>query len=802
MTGLSALSRYPAFFWTVTGLLSVTLFSNYLVFSAAERLLLRPFASLQRLEDTFVVFSSDRVSLEQLGLSGPTVVDLSQSEIFEKVGASITLPVTVRTREESFAEEINSGWITQDFLSILEFRTLLGREILKEDIEHASNVVLLSKNFWEQNYSSSIDVLNQVIEVDGMPYEVIGVTEDTPDAHAKLVGSEVRMWIPVTAGYSMRFGPASLGDFPLVDRALRTIGRVSAGTTVSKLKERLTILSEILRAEPGELRNSEEWTLDAIPFRRFLIEDVQKPLILLVACAALLSLVTCLTVGSLFSLRALSRDFELSIRKSLGASPGRLVRSIVVEGTVLIALATILGLLFSVIHTKIGFLASSIPGSFSEGRGVSIIPVLLTTSAIGTFLFGSLLFVHRSVISSKCLPFLRSGRKTRIFLPTLAFAIALSVVLASGLAIIGQSLRHSTTGYPGYSRENLLTLKILLPRTRYKFSQAQSVFRTLRAQIEALPGVRSVGEISQLPLSGGENLGNAYFLSKEGSSSANSVVVDIRFVDPSYFSSIGAELVSGRVFGDQDNSQNPLVVIVDDEFVRLFSRNKSVVGEQVSVISPSLPQTVIGVIKHQRLHRPQTSGPPQVFVPLPQIPSLSRYFVIKTERESDPTITSGVRRIVREFDPDLPVTDIATMEARFRQALQGELTVFALLGLFSSLSILTTAASFVSALLILQKRRHSELLIRAAVGASPWQLWWETARRSVIWTGSGLLVGLLLAPALCQYLAVYLNPGISPKDSQPYILGCLLVLFVVSAACIIPLLRIRELSIAEVLRSG
>ncbi len=285
------------------------------------------------------------------------------------------------------------------------------------------------------------------------------------------------------------------------------------------------------------------------------------------------------------------------------------------------------------------------------------------------------------------------GRRVQTVLVVAEVALALVLLVGAGLMI--QSFSELARSNPGFRPEGVLTLRINLPATRYDAPGRAAFFDRLLALVASLPGVTHAGAISHLPLSGIGTSGTTIVDRSETVTDPNLLAfeADRRWVSADYFTTMGVQLIAGRFFEDRDGPEAPLVAIVDQEFVRRFWPSENPIGRFISLPAgggdPVLRQ-VVGIVAHSRHTDVDTVGREQSYYPYRQMPQASMFVAVKTD--GDPSaLAPAVRAEVLSIDPDQPVADVQTMQARVDRSLSQPRFNLLLLGAFALVALVLAA---------------------------------------------------------------------------------------------------------------
>lgn len=391
---------------------------------------------------------------------------------------------------------------------------------------------------------------------------------------------------------------------------IRYLGRLKPGVTFAAAQQDLDAVAHRLRERYGEYR-SENLKLEATPLKQDVVREVRPPLLALMAGAGFVLLIACVNVANLLLVRGNMRRKEIAVRASIGASRGRVVRQLMVESLLLGTIAGALGLGIGALGVRL--LLRLRPESLARLDSLAFDPVVLVfilgISLVSTILFGALPAFEATKLNLSAT--LRTiGRGTRIagrkhVRKLLVMAeIASAFLLLSGTVLMVLTFRHLEAADPGFDPHRVLTFEIGFPGNRYERDADRNRFATeLEGRLSSLPGVRSVGAVSHLPLDDYPNWYSPYTPAGFTAQTSKNPLADYRAVTPGYFSAMGARILEGRPFTAMDRADTAPVVIVDDLLAATWP-NQDAVGKKIAVEHfkegdfVQGPATVIGVVKH------------------------------------------------------------------------------------------------------------------------------------------------------------------------------------------------------------
>jgi predicted permease len=685
--------------------------------------------------------------------------------------------------------------VTTGFFSILRAQPLLGRTFLdEEDSSGRDHEIVLSYNLWQSRFGGDRDVVGKRISLNQQAFTVVGV-----------MGQNFQFPIPIDPAFSPEmWKPLGWTD---QERAVRdnhnyaVVARLKAGVSLQQARSELDSISKQLAEQhPGDNKG---WGATAVSLREDLVGDVRPALLILFGAVVLVLLIACANVANLLLVKALSRRKEVAIRTALGASWYRLLQQSVTETLLMAVAGGGAGLILAHYGVKliVRFLAQQLPRSTEIGLdgwvlvfafGIS----LLTGIAVGSF--SALRLVKNDVSESLKQGLGRTtsdsgGARARSVLIVSEVALSLMLLIGAGLLIRSLLvLRHVN---PGFDPNQLLTLDISIPRTKFSTAAEQATYydRVL-SQVRALPGVKDAGLIDSLPLSGN---GSHQPISVEGRpvvAMAEQPEVDVRLISPGYISAMHIPLLSGRDFNTSDVEGRPAAVLISQSLAKLFWPNESPIGKHLTqYFFREFPRVVVGVVGDVKLDALNETRPvPTLYTSLAQASagtggtwrSFGMSLVLRTS--ADPlNVVSIVTNSIREVDSEVPLLNIRTMDQSVSASLSSQRFTMLLLAAFAGTAVMLAAAGIYGVLAYVVTRRTREIGVRMALGAAGGDVFRLIIGQGMWTTAIGMGIGIVGALALTRTMQSLLF-GVSTTDPLT-LLGVTLVLAAVSLlACWIP----------------
>ncbi len=690
--------------------------------------------------------------------------------------------------------------------------TALGRVLTAADGDQSSPVIVISHDLWHRKFGADPAVIGRTVQLDGATVSIVGVL---PEWFGFPENGEV--WQPYVLTPKLR---AQIGSW-----FLGVVARLKPSVTIEQAQGEMDAISTRLAEQyPTRRKGRGAWVID---FQTDVGNRVADALWLLQGVVGVVLLVACANVTNLLIAAATGRRRELSIRASLGASRGRLVRQMVTE-SVLVALAG--GLAGAAIAMwGVEVLVASAPDfTLPANVPIQIDPAVLAVTAVVSVVTGVLAGIGPALLFSRpaTLATLRdmsstvagsglSGQRWLRF-GLVTAEVALAIVLVTGSALLIRSFARLTSQTPGFTADHLLTASVSLPERTYGSADAQQRFwNTLFERLRTIPGTISAAGSTALPFSNWE--WQTWF-EVRGREDAKNDGSSIRSVTPAYFTTLGLPLLSGRTFTDVDVAGAEPVAVVNEAFARQHLGGLNPVGHQLRTERPNTgaraavpigpmrepPRaptwvTIVGVVADARHTTLDVAPQPEIYRPLSQSPSWVLIVAIRSAGDPDP-LGPLFRQHVREIDPNLAVENVRTMAAAIDRTVARRRFEMWLFTLFGLLGAVLAAIGIYGVMSYVAGLRRREMGIRLALGARPAQVKALVTNQGMRPVVVGVVMGLTVTWWLTSLLESRLF-GVTPRDPASLAATALGFLLVALAACWAPARRAGKADPVTVLRS-
>jgi putative ABC transport system permease protein len=743
----------------------------------------------------------------EVSMSIPTFRDWRErSRSFETFGGNMSESMTLTGLDR--AEIVLTRLVLGDFFETLGVAPLMGRVIASDETwAGAAPVAVVTFGFWERRLGSDPDVLGRAIDLDGRPYEIIGVMP--PEFWFPNAESEV--YLPM--GF---FSRGLCWDNRTCSQGTWAVARLKDGVSIEMAQADLDRVTRELSEEEGEpVAVARLQTLmDAF------VGDVRAPILILMGAVGFVLLIACTNVANLLLSRGESRRRELAVRAALGAGRGRVVRQLLTESVALGLVGGVLGvgLGYLGIRVLLSATSDSIPTAAAERIGLdpTVLAFTLVVSVAAGFLFGVAPALRGS--AQGLVGELKEGgrgetvgrSRQRLRSGLVVAEVALSLVLLIGAGLMIQSLRKLGDVDKGFVAENLFTARVSLPSSGYRGKEPRwRFFDDFLRRVQALPGVRTASLSQSLPLQGSSW---EQSIVPEGTPREPENLRSVLYymVTPDHFSTFGMTLLRGRGFEERDREGAPWVCIVDETLAETFWPGEDPIGKRVNFEAgegwtPENPvqlwRTIVGVVRNVRHYELESPARITVYVPMAQsagMSTTSMYVTAKTQ--GDPLrLAEPVRRELATLDPDVPLYRIETMEGYVRRAMSNSRLVGGLLTTFSILALVLSAVGIFGVISFSVVQRLREIGIRIALGAGRGNVLRMVTGQSLRVSLAGVVLGLVAAFALTRLMSSMLYE-VDPVDPLIYAGLSVFLVAVSTLAAYLPARRATRVDPATVLR--
>ncbi len=794
---LRGLLRSPGFAAAAIGAIALGVGATTAIYSVVDQVVLSPLAYPESDELVTVWMRNQRRGVEEDVTSWPDFVDWREGATMLD-GLATVLPARRTVTGEGVPEEVIGAAVSRGFFEVMGHPLALGRAFRGDEVEgEVRNTVVLSYGLFSRRYGGDPSIIGRTIMLDDAPHEVLGVAK--PGAGYP---RDAELWTP------QAFPPdRPLTMYPRFRLMFPVIGRLGEGVSLSAAQAEMDVIATRLEEAYPETNQGAGVTLE--PLHETIVGDVRTPLtVLLVAVAAVL-LIAVVNVANLLLARGTARAREMAARVALGAGRGRIVRQVLAESALLGGLGGLAGAMLA--SLGVASLVASGPAELPRLDEVHpdwmILGVALAVAVGATVAFGLVpaLQAGRADPMTNLRKAAFGSSSTAIGRMRGAFIggqFALALVLLVGAGLFTRSFLNLRIVDPGFEPEGVLSVRLSFSRDRYPAGEArQAFYRELFDRVLAVPGVESVGTISNLIFSEVPRMGTPTVESKPdqyGPDNEVPVVGDV--VSPGFFSTVGLDIVAGRGLEETDGFEDLRVAVVNETFVRRFLAGLEPIGERFTWTfgGDGYWYTIVGVVEDARRSGLAAPVRPATFSALGQGTGSQADMVVRTD--GDPLSLAGaVTDAIHAINADILVTDVRTLEEALADQLAQPKYVSSLLAVFA-LSALTLAAIGIFGLMAyVVGRRTREIGIRVALGAAQSKIVSDVLLEGMFHVGAGLAVGVVASLGLTRLIQSQLF-ALESTDPTTFTGASLVLLLVAALACALPALRAAKVDAMAALR--
>jgi putative ABC transport system permease protein len=791
-----ALGQAPTFALLAVLTLAFGVGANTAIFSVVHAVLLKPFP-YPRPDQLQNIFQAK--PQEGIAATGWSYVNFTalreRTHSFTALAGSQRHQLALSGRGDP--RLVAASVVTGDLFDLFQVPPLLGRVFHADDDQPgAAPVVMLSEGLWRSTLAADSGVIGKPISLDQRLFTVIGVMPARFRFPAITEPSQV--WVP-------------LHQDPLfgswVERRgghwLQVSGRLKPGVTPAQVEADLAAVGASLAADDPE--SNAGWEVRMVPLQELFVGELRPAILAVFAGVTLLLLIACGNLTSLLLARGMARGREIAVRTALGASRGRLFRQLLAEAAMLGALGGVAGVL--VAHGGVRLLDPALPATLPRINPITVDYTVLGFALLVSLGAGLLVGVLPAVllVSGNVQSGLRgatltsdTGTARRVRRLVVAGQVALAMILLVAGALFFQSYRRLNQTSPGFTAPQLIKADVSLPRFQYA-SRAQWIGFSdrLLELLHTEPDFRHSALAVPVPVvDGAVNLG---FLVPETGREASG---DYVAVSPEYFQVMEIPLMRGRSFGAQDAAGTPPVTVVSEGLARTVFPGQDPIGHRLRFAFPpdsGVEREIIGVVGDVRDVAPGQAPRPMMYVPFNQAPFPGGGVVVRSPLDVE-TVGAGLRRVVKQLDPGLPVSGVSSMPEVMATALAQPRLRTQLVGLFAIAALLLAAGGIFGVISYSVSRRLGEIGLRVALGASQGAIRRLVLGEAVLLTAVGLGAGVPAAIG-AGYLIRHLLFAVSPADPLVLLATALMLALVALLAAYLPVRQALRVDPMRALRA-
>jgi predicted permease len=780
------LAKSPGFTAAAAATLALGIGANTAIFSVINEILLNPAGASRPGGIVAIRARYEKLALNDIVVSPRDFADAAEStNVFQS--AAMEREQTFNYAGVSAPERLSGASVTYRWFETFGAKPRLGRTFQPEEDEpNANRVAVLSYAAWKRLFGEDPRVLGRIMELDQIPFRVIGV-----------MGPEFRwparvdVWVPLGLP-AQQFAPQNR-----FNESYTAFARMRLGVTFPQASAWMTVLTDRVKNggdQAAAFAKGANWSEFAAPFTDFIAGDTKTPMLVLLGAVGFVLLIACSNIAGLMLARASGRVREAAVRAALGASRWDLIRQTLAE-SLLLALAgaaTGLGAALAGVRALLVLAPQDAPVSLD----VRLDTTVLLFTALVALAAGVLFALAPAWQMSRMARYdaLKDGGRAttagaarqRLRSVLVAGEVALALLLLAGAGLFLRSLAAIENVRAGFEPDGVVTAGVTLPRTQYAEPAKQAAFyRAALDRLSNLPGVTVVSAGEPIPFAG-PNSASFQIEDKPTSPGDPGPHGDLSFVTPGYFTSLRIPVRAGRVFTEQDTLSTTPVAVIDETLARQYWPGEDPIGKRIR--QGREWATIVGIVGHVKasdLAGEDVKG--RYYFSLFQRPIPLARFTIRSS--ADPArLANGIRAAVQAVDPAQPVSAVRTMSDMVAASLAPRRFVVTLLGIFAGVALLMAALGLYGVIGYSVAQRTPEIGIRIALGARPAEVLGLVMRQGLRLTVLGAVAGLAASLAMSAVLRGQLF-HVSPFDPLTFVIAAGVLMAASALASYLPARR-------------
>ncbi len=789
--GARMLLKTPGFTLIAVITLALGIGATSTLFSFVNGILLRPLP-YQDSERLMLVgeISSKRGPMG--GISFPNLLDWrEQNQVFTGIAAWGSGGYTLTGNGDP--EQLPGSSISYNTFEVLGVPPALGRTFsAEEDQPEHDLVVILGHGLWEKRFGANREIIGQKIMVSNRSRTVVGVMP--PGFRFPEIAE---LWVPLAL---------DTRRWTRNDHGLGCIARLKPGISPAQAQADMNVVAR--RIEEQNPITNEGMGVTLALLHEGLVSNYRQALLILLGVVGLVLLIACANVANLLLSRASVRQKEVAIRAAIGAGRWRIFRQLLTESFLLGVIGGALGLALAFGGLKL--LLAAIPVELPFWMKINIdIRVLGFTAGISLLtgvIFGTVpAFQATQVDLNKSLK--EGGRSAtgashhRLRRLLVITEVGLSFILLIGAGLMMRSFLRLQQVKPGFNPENVLTMRVGLPGSKYDTPEKRSAFfKELLARAGAISGVQAAGATSNLPLLGG--WGRSLTVeSFPVLSVGQAPMIRHHVITPDYLKAIGIPILQGRDFTETDTREGLKVTIIDERLAREYWPGQSPLGKRIRFGPPESNEpwhTIVGVVGNVKNESLSVTQSKSVYIPHAQTSIGGMGLAVRAAAGSE-SLAAAIRNKVKEIDPNIPLAQVRTMTEVVARSVWQPRLYSILFGVFAGVALLLASVGIYGVMAYSVAQRTHEIGIRLALGAQRGNVLRLVVVQGMMLACIGILTGLIGALALTRMMESML---FEVSTADPMTFGSVATLLVIIAllACFIPARRATKVDPIVALR--
>ena len=723
-----------------------------------------------------------------------------QSQSFSAVGAVRNLQTTLTGSGEP--ERLAAQMASANVFDLLGVQAANGRTFLaQEDTPGAAGVAMISHGLWQRRFGGAESVLGQPVTLDSKPYTIVGILpagfqllQQTPD-----VMTPLEPWAK------------TLPDDRSWHPGIQPIARLRPGVKLEEARAEMTTIARRLEQQYPVYNTNTGANVNLM--QEQMVANVRPALLMILGAVGFVLLIACTNVANLLLARATARQREIAVRSAIGASRWRVIRLVLTESVVLSLMGAALGLVLAEVSVpplmRLG--ASSLPATGATGIDATVLFFTTVLAVVSGLIFGLAPALHmaaldlRSALNQSDRGAVGLGvQRARGALVVSEVALAMLLLVGAGLLI--RSFDRLSRVAPGFAVDHILIADLPVSAAAHPdAAERMNFFDRIVERAGALPGVRSAGAASFLPVSGNGSVIHFNIQGRPPKSPHEYVMANYRVVSPGYLATMGIPLLKGRMITDADREGAPTVVVINATMARAYFPNEAPLGKYLQLGATPDKDTpwmeIVGVVGDVKQSL-ASEAPTEMYVPYRQgdrvLPVFGLSLVLRTS--NDPRSLAGsLAGAVHEIDANQPLVKFRTMEENMAASVAQPRFRTVLLAILAGLALLIAAVGIYGVMSFAVTQRTREIGTRIALGSTPAQVFKLVIRDGLRLTLIGVVLGLIAGAAFARYLSSLLF-RVGAVDPLAIAVVTVLLIAVALTACYIPARRATRVDPTVALR--
>ena len=780
--------------------------ANAAIFSLVNAVLVRPLP-VEEPDKVVEIFTSSSSGDPWSRTSYPDYLDLrEQKDTFSGVIAYSNIPFNLSTGGGN-AERVNGAIVSGNYFSVLGVPSYLGRGFLPDEDQTpgARPVAVISHRLWQSRFGRDSAIADKTVVLNGTTFNIVGVA--AKGFKGTNLDYTADVWVPMMMQVQVTASRDRLSRRSF--RWLMVMGRLQPNVHPEQAQAAMTILGRQLEQNYAQTNRTRIFTVkraSEVLIRPASRGKVVNFLLLLMAVAITVLIITCFNVANFMLARASGRWKEMSIRLALGATRVRIIRQLLTESLLLALIGGGLGLLIASQSSDIFSLFNL---EANQNLLISEVDVKLDYRVMGFTLAISLLCglifglapalqtSKTEIMSSlKDETPIKSFHRARLNKALIVSQLSLSLVLLIAAILFVRSLLNLQAIDPGFKTDNAVLLSIDVGPQGYDATRGRSFYRELMPRVAGVAGVNSATLAKVVPVSASRNR-QPINLPDNAKTSADEY--DYNIVAPNYFKTMGIPFLLGRDFTEQDSQTAPGVVIINEELAGAIFPDGNPVGRKFKLPgSDDREVEVVGVVKNAKYFGLREDPVPYMYLPLLQEYDPAMTLVVSGTGGSA-SLLGGIRREIHELDVNLPVFGVTTLREHIGEALSKDKMVASLVAAFGSLALLLVSLGTYGLMNHSVNQRLREMGIRMALGATARDVFFLVMKDAMKLAVIGILLGLIGTFVLTRIMSTQFYE-ISPSDPMTLFGASVILLLIAALATFLPAWKATRVEPVSALR--